>query len=574
MFGTRKKESSGNLRLAVSAFVLILSICAMGVVTFSWFSTTNSAVNQMTLTSGASAVTVDVYAYKQGYSSDDNGNPVPAAFSIQKSDGVETSNATKGDADSTGEFTVTFDSDTLSTFSYEALYGDELYMDDDQFPHLYVELRYTKATLSGFVKSTISNLSYASDITGYTNLSTASDGLKYQYRFITLQNTANNTMYTNGLKAAYSDSTYVASSWTTFDPSSSMEIYNNTTDLDGYQGDTTQNYANQCYVPGFPYKSSSDSYYYSKSTMMEFRIDPLDLVEYFRTHKDANNTLMNFGVSFDVRLDFSNTPYKSSDTSPKVVLSSSSMNMKTNSSSSSVTLNTGYFSSTPTYSVTSSDSSIATATTSVNSGAGLLNINTYDTTGTATITVTATNGSETASSRLKINVYSGPTIILSENSVTLNRGNAAAVVVSNALFSSTPSYSATSSDSSIATASISGSNVIINGINGGTVDVVVTGVYGTETASATLSVTVSSAVRSLQSISISTLPNTTTYSTGSTFSTKGLVVIGNYNLDPLTIEITDYSISPADGTTLQTAGTITVTVTYQGFTATFDITVS
>jgi hypothetical protein len=250
------------------------------------------------------------------------------------------------------------------------------------------------------------------------------------------------------------------------------------------------------------------------------------------------------------------------------------MNMKTNSSSSSVTLNTGYFSSTPTYSVTSSDSSIATATTSVNSGAGLLNINTYDTTGTATITVTATNGSETASSRLKINVYSGPTIILSENSVTLNRGNAAAVVVSNALFSSTPSYSATSSDSSIATASISGSNVIINGINGGTVDVVVTGVYGTETASATLSVTVSSAVRSLQSISISTLPNTTTYSTGSTFSTKGLVVIGNYNLDPLTIEITDYSISPADGTTLQTAGTIIVIVTYQGFTATFDITVS
>lgn len=81
------------------------------------------------------------------------------------------------------------------------------------------------------------------------------------------------------------------------------------------------------------------------------------------------------------------------------------------------------------------------------------------------------------------------------------------------------------------------------------------------------------ASRELQSITLNTDSVAKSYTVGDQVSYEGLVVTGNYNVgDPITIT-EGYTIDPADGSTLSTAGTITVTVTYEGKEAAFEINV-
>lgn len=77
------------------------------------------------------------------------------------------------------------------------------------------------------------------------------------------------------------------------------------------------------------------------------------------------------------------------------------------------------------------------------------------------------------------------------------------------------------------------------------------------------------AQKTLESISITTLPNTTYY-VGDEFDSTGLVVTATYD-DGTTSDVTGYTLSDVD---MSTVGTKTITVTYEGKTATFDIVVN
>lgn len=77
----------------------------------------------------------------------------------------------------------------------------------------------------------------------------------------------------------------------------------------------------------------------------------------------------------------------------------------------------------------------------------------------------------------------------------------------------------------------------------------------------------------LESISVSTKPTKLTYTTGETLDLTGMVVEGTYS-DSSTKTITEYTASPANGATLSEAGDITVTITAESKTDTFQVTVT
>ena len=76
--------------------------------------------------------------------------------------------------------------------------------------------------------------------------------------------------------------------------------------------------------------------------------------------------------------------------------------------------------------------------------------------------------------------------------------------------------------------------------------------------------------KTLESINIATEQMKTTYNVGEQLDTTGLVVTAKYS-DGSTEKVTDYTLSQPD---MSTAGTKTITVTYQGKTATFTIKVN
>ena len=91
--------------------------------------------------------------------------------------------------------------------------------------------------------------------------------------------------------------------------------------------------------------------------------------------------------------------------------------------------------------------------------------------------------------------------------------------------------------------------------------------YGGKTATFDVSVT------AMTGISVTTMPTKTTYQPNDTLDLTGIVVTGTAGA--LSPDITSgCTFSPADGTTLITEGTIAVTVTYHGFTTSFNVTCS
>ncbi len=81
----------------------------------------------------------------------------------------------------------------------------------------------------------------------------------------------------------------------------------------------------------------------------------------------------------------------------------------------------------------------------------------------------------------------------------------------------------------------------------------------------------------LESISVTTPPTKTTYTAGETLDLAGLVVTANYS-DNSSSAITEYTTTPAAGATLDTPGTVTVTVSFTvgevTKTTTFDVQVN
>lgn len=79
----------------------------------------------------------------------------------------------------------------------------------------------------------------------------------------------------------------------------------------------------------------------------------------------------------------------------------------------------------------------------------------------------------------------------------------------------------------------------------------------------------------IQSISVTTQPTKTSYYTGDTLDLTGLVITAYTNKNMVTYDVTnDCTFSPDNNATLDTAGTITINVTYDELTTSFDVTVT
>lgn len=564
MFNKFKNLFATKGKVLVTGTLLIVSILAAAVGTFAWFTVDNHAVDQATLKSEGNSLIVDAYAYKQGV---DTTNPVPNAYN--KNNGTQLFNATKTDHDSQGAWNINFSSSVLSGFTYSQLYDHELSMSEGNFPHVYFELRYIKPVLEGFVKANINSIAYVTAPTGYTDMTSSLD---YQCRFITVQNT-DSSRYTSGLTAAYANITYRKSAWTSITSSTStIELYSAENDLTGYNYDQSLTPLDQCYIPGYNVLNGTD-YYYSKATLVEFRIDPEKWTNYFKTHTPNDASKLSFGITCTISVEFSTDAYFSTNKVPKIILDRSRLNTAVNATAA-IGFSTYNFTGTPTVTVSNPNTAIASGAISGNT----LNVTIGATTGITIITLTASyaTASESAQASLTVHVYDGPTVIVAPTTLTLPAGETSAVTTEYVLFSAQPTYTVATTADTIATAVVDTDNVTIQvtGVAAGTATITVTGTNGTETSSATIAVTVAAGAKSISYITANTtgMP-TTTFILGSAFNTTGLAVTATFN-DGTTANVAGFSTNPANGDALNTAGSINVMVTYTGLTTTFVINVA
>jgi len=558
-------------KVTIIGSCLLLSILTMSIATFAWFTQFQPGTDKVTLTSDENSVLVDAYAYKPGYTTDGNGDPVEAAHSDHSSTPLLAATKTNGAGSAT--YTVTFNSETLSTFSYGSLYGDELYQDEKAFPHVYIELRYVKPLLNGFVKATVANIDYASDISGYTNITSY---LGYEYRTVTMQNTSSSKRI-SGFTAAYADADYPTSPWTPItDSTPDFSLYNASSDISGYSYGASYVMENQCFVPSFPYQYGTDEYYYSKSTFLEFRVNPLSWINYFRNHTTTTSGssvayslgALNFGVSFDLDLSFSNNPYydTAASTSPRLAVSSSLVNMKPSTTDNTISVSNYNFSGTPTYSVNVANDSLVSGSIV----SGFLHLSSNSLTGTTTVTITATYNTETASALVTVRV-SGPTLSLSVSSISIKMGGTGSVVATTYNFSGPVTLSVESQNVNCATVSMAGTSVTITPVAVGSTTMTVSASDGTTTKTADCSITVASPDKTLVSIAVTTLPDTTSYVVGSVLDTTGCVITATWSDSSTTLVSSSCSFSPTD---LDTVGNQTITVGYGGKTTSFTVVVT
>lgn len=538
----------------------------MSIATYAWFTQSLPGANKIVMTADDSSVIVDGYAYVPGYATDENGDPIEAAHSNHGENPLLDASKQTGAGSAT--YTVTFSSAALSTdFSYAELYGDELFQYERSFPHLYLEFRYTKPTFDGFIQARVKNIAYAPDVNGYTNLN---GSLRFQYRAVTEQNTPAKKRI-NGFTAAYEDSAYTSSDWTTItEETGDFDLYNETTDMAGYSYGASYTVQNQLYVPGFPYMYDATNYYYSKSTFLEFRVDPLSWIQYFRNHDGADSRQYDFGVSFDVGLNFSNTPYYDStySNSPRLALSASALAMKPSSADRSIGVSAFNFWNTPTYAITSTENGLLL---SAQVGAdNVLALNSGPTSGTATLTIRATNGSQSAEATLIVRV-SGPSLSLSANAVTVKMGSYATVTAEACNFDGEVTIGAASSEPSVASVSINGTLIAIAPVAIGESVLMVTATDGSNEKTATCAISVAKEGKTLVSIAVTTPPDKTVYLKGEVLDTTGLVVTATWDEGTHAVVSGSCGFTPTD---LDVAGTQLITVSYGGCTTAFAVTVN
>lgn len=566
MFTWLKKKLNGKGKVIGIGSCLILSIITMTVATYAWFTQAQPGTNKLTLKSEDNSVVVDAYAYKPGYSNDANGDPIAIAHSDHSDTPLLQATKVLGPGNAT--YTVNFDSAALSdsSYSYTSLYGEELYQDEKAFPHVYLEFRYIKPELDGFVQATINNITYVAQKTGFTNLNSA---LTYEYRIVTEQNTTTTAKHINGFTAAYADTDYTSSAWIGLTSAvTSLDIYNNTTDIAGYNYGASYTVQEQCYIPAFPYKYDGANHYFSKATFIEFRVNPLTWEKYFRDNQTAHAGKYNFGLSFNLALNFSHTPFydSSSSTQPRVTLSSPLLNMQPSTSDSSVSVFYYNFSATPSFTVAPANASIVSGSVT---SANKLSLTSTANLGTTTITLTAQAGTQSAQALITVRV-SGPSLTLSVNSLSVKMGSFGSITADAYNFSGTATISSVSSDTSKATVSTSGSSITVTPVAMGETTITVTATDGTTIKTATCAVTVVAGDKTLVSISC-TNPDKVLYNVGDILDTTGCVVTALWN-DNTTTAVS--GASNFDPTELTASGTQTITVSYGGKTTTFEVTVT
>lgn len=102
----------------------------------------------------------------------------------------------------------------------------------------------------------------------------------------------------------------------------------------------------------------------------------------------------------------------------------------------------------------------------------------------------------------------------------------------------------------------------------------ITGTVNVLGVSKTLDVTIQVETVTLTSIGITTPASKLTYLVGETLDTTGIVVTATYSNNNTTDVTASCTFSPANGSTLSTAGTTTVMVTFEGKTTSYEVTVN
>jgi len=200
--------------------------------------------------------------------------------------------------------------------------------------------------------------------------------------------------------------------------------------------------------------------------------------------------------------------------------------------------------------------------------------------GTATITVTTADGATTARSAITVRAISsdenaappapagdGPPATIAVTGVTLDKSAVTLTAGASETLTATvnPGNAANkavtwnSNNTAVATVI----NGVVKGVSAGTAAITVTTQDGGKTATCTVTVTDSTPTptKTLSSIVITKQPAKTVYKVDDALDLSGLVVTANYS-DNTSAAVTTYTSNPANGATLSTDGTQTVTVSY------------
>jgi len=140
------------------------------------------------------------------------------------------------------------------------------------------------------------------------------------------------------------------------------------------------------------------------------------------------------------------------------------------------------------YSVATTNSYVATGKVSN----GLLVVTPVGT-GTAALTVTAKDGVDTTTATLNVTVQAAATLTLSKTSLALDEAGTATITLSRSGFMATPTTSVATSDSTVATASLSGTTITVTALKAGTATITARAVEGSYAKTATCDVTVTAA---------------------------------------------------------------------------------
>jgi uncharacterized protein YjdB len=172
-----------------------------------------------------------------------------------------------------------------------------------------------------------------------------------------------------------------------------------------------------------------------------------------------------------------------------VTIDNSSLTLYKGRASGSVQATAYSFSGTVTYSASSSDSSIASV--SINSSTGAATVSPVAV-GSAEITFTASNGSESSSAICNVSVETAPTATLALDPTTLSlyaSGSAGQITATASGFTS-PTYTASSSNTSAATVSMTGTLALVTPVAQGSATITITAKDTYSTKTATCAVTV------------------------------------------------------------------------------------
>lgn len=185
----------------------------------------------------------------------------------------------------------------------------------------------------------------------------------------------------------------------------------------------------------------------------------------------------------------------------------------------------------------------------------------FSSSSTGTKTVTVSYDGKTTTFTVTVNT---PLISLSSASKSMTVGDTATLTATTTPSGQTVTW--TSSNTSVAT--VSGGTIIAKASGSATITAKFT--YNGITYSKTCSVTVVNPAPTLSSISVQTNPTKTTYYIGDSLNTSGLVLLLTYS-DGSTETVTSGFTTSGFSSTY--AGTKTVTVSYESFTDTFDVTI-